>query len=177
MSDTKGAINRWTPSVIRVDDGRGFVVNDDRNRVIITTAHCLPNLPPIHGAAFPDELIFADILGPLGEEPTVACAVFFADPVAEIAVLGTLDDQELREQVELQNSIMRRSMPSSRSRLSDWSLSANGTNCRAGIPSSVALKPLHMRVFLDWMGTGWAVVYPSVARSGSPMLPNRWRLG
>jgi hypothetical protein len=36
----------WIRSVIKVGDGRGFVVETEREeRLIITAGHCLPQLP------------------------------------------------------------------------------------------------------------------------------------
>lgn len=35
-------------AVIRVGDGRGFMVERQRQRFVLTAAHCLPRLPPAH---------------------------------------------------------------------------------------------------------------------------------
>jgi hypothetical protein len=47
-------------SVLRVGDGRGFVVEATReNHIVITAAHCLPRLlplPPPHPGAYMEEL-------------------------------------------------------------------------------------------------------------------------
>ena len=94
-----------TKAVLRVGDGRGFVVTygrkQERERAIITAAHCLPMdedgrliLPPAHGATFSEERTYKSLLGPLGGETTVAAEALFIDPVADLAVLGPPDDPE-----------------------------------------------------------------------------------
>jgi hypothetical protein len=90
----------YTNSVVCVGDGRGFVVEAQRGRLIITAAHCLPHLPPPHGASYLEERTYAQLVGALGEEPTVWAVCVFVDPVADLAVLAGLDDQDLWEEAE-----------------------------------------------------------------------------
>ena len=98
-------------SVITVGGGRGFVVmtrhvrliNDQRTGewrsrksrrpLIITAAHCLPSFPPCHGASYIQERTYQNLIGPLGESPSVWAECLFADPIADIAVLGEPDGQ------------------------------------------------------------------------------------
>jgi hypothetical protein len=81
------------------DGGRGFVVEDcDELRYVVTAAHCLPNLPTPHPWA--DDTRTWRVLAPLGAKPTVIAACVFVDPVADIAVLGVPDAQELCDQYE-----------------------------------------------------------------------------
>jgi hypothetical protein len=75
--------NQWRQSVLRVGDGRGFVVERDRRRYVVTAAHCLPDLPPAHGMSYPEERTGFNLLGQLGEKPNVAAEIVFVDPVAE----------------------------------------------------------------------------------------------
>jgi hypothetical protein len=85
---------------IRVGDGRGFIVEDPRHHsLVITASHCLPNLPP-------PERTYANLLGPLGGEPTVWAEVLFVDPVANIAVLGAPASQELHDEYEAYARLM-----------------------------------------------------------------------
>jgi putative ABC transport system substrate-binding protein len=63
-------MDKATAAVIRVGDGRGFVVEGERERFVITAAHCLPHLPPCHPAAYEEELTYQALLGPLGNSPT-----------------------------------------------------------------------------------------------------------
>jgi hypothetical protein len=42
-----GVLKRVTRAIVKVGEGRGFVVaGDDHRRYVITAAHCLPHLPP-----------------------------------------------------------------------------------------------------------------------------------
>ena len=83
-------------SVVRVGDGRGFVVQGPRHqKLVVTAAHCLPFFPPCHGASYLEERTYPKLLGPLGTEPTVWAECQFVDPIADIAVLGNVDGQVL----------------------------------------------------------------------------------
>jgi hypothetical protein len=90
------AFEKAKQAVITVGGGRGFVVEGDlEQRYIITAAHCLPWLPPSHGASYIEERTYQELLGTLGDEPSVWAECVFADPVADLAVLRKPDDQEL----------------------------------------------------------------------------------
>jgi hypothetical protein len=93
-------------AVLRVGGGRGFVVNrrnwpGSLTPIIITAAHCLPRkLPPPHPARFLEEATYRRLLGPLGGKRTVWTECIFVDPMADIAVLGQPDNQELSEEAD-----------------------------------------------------------------------------
>src|SRR6516162_9057724 len=98
---------RLTSAVIRVGDGRGFIVKDagrirlgwrGAEHIVITAAHCLPSFPPCHAASDLEERTYEALLGPLGQEPTVWAECLFVDPIGDIAVLGPPDNQELFDQ-------------------------------------------------------------------------------
>jgi hypothetical protein len=90
-----------TQAVVRVGDGRGFVFEDKRGkRVVITAGHCLPHLPVSHPFSYTHERTYRSLLGPLGAKPTVHAECLFADPVADIAALGSPDHQELSDEAE-----------------------------------------------------------------------------
>jgi hypothetical protein len=81
--------------VIRVGDGRGFVLTDpiaDR-RIVVTAAHCLPSFPPSFAASYLKNHTYQQILGPLDGRRTVWAECLFVDPIADLAVLGTPDSQ------------------------------------------------------------------------------------
>jgi hypothetical protein len=86
-------------AVIQVGDGRGFVIGTRHSplvdRLVVTAAHCLPHFPPCHGVSYAEERTYPALLGPLGEEPTVWAECLFADPIADIAVLGSPDEEQL----------------------------------------------------------------------------------
>ena len=63
-------------------------------RVIVTAAHCLPKLPRA-GALDAVARTYRALVGPFGKKPGIAVECLFADPVADIAVLGCPDGEEL----------------------------------------------------------------------------------
>jgi hypothetical protein len=95
------AMKRAQRAVLRVGGGRGFVVERRRHtgsgveRIVITAAHCLRELPP---PGFADEYLYRGLLGPLRGKRTVWAECLFVDPVADIAVLGSPDNQMLSNQ-------------------------------------------------------------------------------
>jgi hypothetical protein len=89
---------RETSAVLKVGDGRGFVVEAQGKRYVITAAHCLPHFPEPHPASHLQEKTYAKLIAPLGEEPTVGAECVFVDPIADIGVLGTPDGQELYDE-------------------------------------------------------------------------------
>ncbi len=82
------------------EGGRGFIISSDP-RMIVTAAHCLPFLPPPHSGSYLEERTYKDIVGRIGEDrQEIWAECLFADPVADIAVLGEPDGQELWDQRE-----------------------------------------------------------------------------
>lgn len=91
--------DEWSRSVVRVGDGRGFVIETVRgDHFVITAGHCLPNLPPSHAASRTDERTYARLLGPLGAVATVSTECAFVDPVADLALLSSPDNQAFCEE-------------------------------------------------------------------------------
>src|SRR5215213_7452697 len=78
-------------SVIRVGEGRGFVMEADRQRLVITAGHCLPEIPSPESHAYPKDRTFLKLIGPLGDQPSVAVECRFVDPISDLAVLGPPD--------------------------------------------------------------------------------------
>jgi hypothetical protein len=125
-------------AVITVGEGRGFVINGpDDDRLIITAAHCLPFLPPPDAAAYTEERTYQNLLGPLGSEPTVWAECLFVDPDADIAVLGTPDDQELWEQADAYKALVKSATPLSIADAPEkghaWMLSLDGEWFRCAV--------------------------------------------
>ena len=98
-------------AVIRVGDGRGFVVGRRKQRFVLTAAHCLPKLPPAHPMSHTKERTYQALLGPLGAEPTVWAECLFADPVADIAILSGPDNQALFDQAEAYEEFLDDKVP------------------------------------------------------------------
>jgi len=132
-SSTRKTGNRALPKphcVVKVGEGRGFVFefrvpvprsvrlqllgklrlrlpNFKRRRVVLTAAHCLGNLPPAHAMAFFWERTYKDLLGSLdGSKNDVCAECLFVDPVADIAVLGCPDQQEMWQQAEAYHALV-----------------------------------------------------------------------
>lgn len=107
-------------AIVKVGDGRGFVV-EGRGRLgpvryVITAAHCLPGLldgriPPAHGASYLEERTYQDLLAPLGEKPSTWCECLFLDPIADIAVLGSPDSQELSDSADAYEALVNAATP------------------------------------------------------------------
>jgi hypothetical protein len=99
------ARDRALSAVVRVGNGRGFIVESSgrfgrRDRNIITAGHCLPFVPPCFGFSSPAKRTYANLLARLGEQPSIWCECLFIDPVADIAVLGSPDNQDLSDQAD-----------------------------------------------------------------------------
>ena len=92
--------NPWAGAILRVGDGRGFVIEVDGTRYVITAAHCLPSFPPCLSFAHAHETAYKNLIGPLGQEPHVWADCHFVDPIADIAVLGPLDNQAMPDEAE-----------------------------------------------------------------------------
>jgi hypothetical protein len=95
-------------SVVKVGSGRGFVVEDDAGRrQVITAAHCLPWLPPPHPGSFKHERTYDKLIGLLASgAPDVSVECLFADPVADLAILGEPDGQVLYKEWEAFDSFI-----------------------------------------------------------------------
>lgn len=100
---------------MKVGDGRGFVLKrrEDfrlphfmKGRLIVTAAHCLPKLPPAHRASYLHERTYANLLGPLNGKRNIWAECVFVDPIADIAVLGSPDNQELSEEAEAYDALI-----------------------------------------------------------------------
>lgn len=103
---------KWLQSVVKVGEGRGFVMADDQeNLVVVTAAHCLPHLPPATPASYTEERTYARLLARLGDEPHISAQVLFVDPVADIAILCTPDNQELWKQAEAYETLVESAAP------------------------------------------------------------------
>jgi len=117
-------------AVIRVGDGRGFVVAGKCSRFIITAAHCLPFVPPCASFLPLDERTYVSLLGPLGKEPSISAECLFADPIGDIAVLGPPDGEDRIEEAEGYEKMVGAVVPFSVSEgpARDWALllSLNG---------------------------------------------------
>jgi hypothetical protein len=156
---------RWLQSVIKVGDGRGFVMADDREQpVVVTAAHCLPYLPPASPARYTWERTYGRLLGPLGGEPTISAEILFMDPVADIAILARPDTQEMLEQAKAYDMLVETALP-----LGEITVRARNPHLseRTDIPG-----PSESRGGCLAVGTGWQVVFMP-----SELSPRHWDFG
>lgn len=93
VSKAPVALEKRKAAIIRVGYGRGFVVQARTERYVITAAHCLPKLPPPHPWSHSHERYYAKLLGPIEQRRSVWCECIFVNPVADIAVLSSVDSQ------------------------------------------------------------------------------------
>jgi hypothetical protein len=81
--------------------GRAFLLeSDDNKRVVVTAAHCLPEIPPAHPGRYANECTFQDFLGPLDGKVDIWVQCQFADIMADIAVLGPPEHDDLYDQYQ-----------------------------------------------------------------------------
>jgi hypothetical protein len=98
-------LDRTTDAVVRVGNGRGFVLKNPHKVgwatglgcVVVTAAHCLPRLPQ----AMTDEHPLYQLLGPLNASAKrrrraglIHAECLFADPIEDLAVLMAPSFQE-----------------------------------------------------------------------------------
>jgi S1-C subfamily serine protease len=88
-------------AVVRVGDGRGFVVSaSEYDRYVVTAAHCVSKHPTPHLANDANELTRA-IIGPLGrKKPTIWAALCADNLIDDIAVFSEPDGQVLSDECE-----------------------------------------------------------------------------
>jgi hypothetical protein len=90
-----------TQAIVKVGDGRGFLVHARRERIVIlTAAHCLTHLPPPHPASYTEERTYLHLVGELDAPGTIAVECAFVDPIHDVAVLTGPDDQAFNEEAE-----------------------------------------------------------------------------
>jgi hypothetical protein len=99
-------------AIVRVGGGRGFIVEHRRRRLVITAAHCLPidddgylKLPPTMHMDYTEQT-YPNLLGARGAELSVWCECLFVNPVDDIAVLRTPDDQILYEEAKAYDALV-----------------------------------------------------------------------
>ena len=73
---------------------------------MVTAAHCLRYLPPAHALPYKEDRTYSNLLGRLHDKKNSVSAVcLFADPIADIAVLGCPDEQDLFEEAEAYHAL------------------------------------------------------------------------
>ena len=85
--------------IVRIGNGRGFVVKGEWSRLVITAAHCLLKLPQPYIACSGGDRTYRSLLGPLGKRPKI-WAECLRRSGRRSRRAGAPDDQELFEQSE-----------------------------------------------------------------------------
>jgi hypothetical protein len=107
-----------TGTVLQVGDGgRGFVIETDTARYVVTAAHCLRELPPAPAAIYTRECNYTDLVGTFGSQQNVWAECVFVDPVADIAVFCGPDSQELAKHCEAYRNLIDNVTPFALGRL------------------------------------------------------------
>lgn len=124
-------LDKVKSSVVRVGDGRGFVIEGADDRFIVTAAHCLgTSVVPCASFSFLEERTYQSLVAKIGETPTVSAECFFIDPIADIAVLGPPDSQTLGKQHDAWEILVDEAVPLSVSEAPEqgpaWLLSLDG---------------------------------------------------
>jgi hypothetical protein len=142
--------------VVKVGGGRGFIIVNRIHlpprpdwkkyideRLIATAAHCLPQLPNPDHHTDVWERTYKGLLGTLdGTKKDVWADCRFVDPVADVAILGCPDDQELPEQADAYCSLtdeapfVRISKPMGGT---GWVLSLDGKWVRSDIKTHIGI--------------------------------------
>lgn len=157
-----------TGTVLRIGDGRGFVVDAEGDRMILTAAHCLHETLLVGAHSGSEDRLFRNLIGALGSEPDVCCQCYFLDPIADIAVLGEPDNQMFFQEAEDYNNLLE-------------SMKAFTVGkSRAKLGDELTRKGLVMSLKNEWVdctlkrfghGALWVTSTPIIrGMSGSPIL-------
>jgi hypothetical protein len=165
-----------TDAIVKVGGGRGFVVQFEvkrghgqtvvriPQRNIITAAHCLPTFPPAHAGSYTQDKTYPDLIGILGKEPNVWAECLYADPIADIAVLGSPDNQELSDEAEAYETLVGSVTP-----LVIGEATTNGKGWMLSLDRPYCWEPTPLHLGINNLCTG-----PTLAgMSGSPILNAR----
>ena len=79
-------------SIIEVDGGRGFIVERQKNRFVLTAAHCLPHLPPCSLMSQGEERTYKHLLGVIGQHAKVwaQCLLLIRYPILPFSEVRTI---------------------------------------------------------------------------------------
>jgi Trypsin-like peptidase domain len=182
-------------SVVKVGNGRGFVIVNRakvpplkahqkrlprgissfrfaEHRLIVTAAHCLPNMPPGQ-PSFPHERTYPSLLGALGgscdgSRNRVWAECLFVDPISDVAILGCPDEQELGDEADAYHALVD-GVPVARigkaSSARGWLLALSGDHW----------VPTALELFSTCWGTQLKTRPTEAGMSGSPILNDAGR--
>jgi S1-C subfamily serine protease len=156
VNPTPVSLNDLARSVVRVGDGRGFIVAAGDDRYVITAAHVLLKLPPAHLMSDLEERTYLRFLGPREEEGRrITVQSVFADPVSDVAILAAPDSQAQSTEWDLYQQFVTDPPPFAVveppvAEFSDepfpayvLSLAGEWTECRLSRPGWLMIEPEH----------------------------------
>jgi hypothetical protein len=128
-------------------------------RLIITAAHCLPKLPTPLSAAHTYEAL----VGKLGAKPDIRADCLFVDPIADVCVLDSPDDQVHVEDAEQFEKLTEEATTLRIGK------AQNGTGYMLALDKPSWL-PTPLRVFHGTWGSSLSTGPTEAGMSGSPIL-------
>jgi len=166
-SNTGMNIEGALAAVVTVGAGRGFIVGMGCERFIITAAHCLPELPPPGSNTYAGTWTYGHLLARLNCPPSILAECVFVDPVADLAVLGSPDNQEFFDEADafddLVDSVTALNIAAAKDGEA-WMLSLEGVwaPCVLRVPAAAHwMASIHVENFLPGIDVGM---------SGSPII-------
>lgn len=170
-----------TDGVVTVGSGRGFVMEHRvyfdfadgngykklRRKVVVTASHCLPHAPKMPCYSY-QETTYAKLLAPLGEEPSIWTQCLFFDPVADVAVLGEPDNQELLDEWDSYHALVNGRRPFA------TAAPESGEGCMLAL-DGVTWEPTTLEVHVTIGGNGFSTGPTLAGQSGSPILDGKGR--
>lgn len=171
-----------TDGVVTVGGGRGFVVEHRvyfdfgggngyrklRRKVVVTASHCLPHPPKVLSGVDCKLATYANLLAPLGKEPSVWTQCLFFDPVADVAVLGEPDSQELPDEWDAYYALVKGRKP--------FAVAApeSGEGYMLALDGET-WQPTACEVHVTIGGNGLSTGATLAGQSGSPVLDGKGR--
>jgi hypothetical protein len=168
--------------VVRVGNGRGFVMERRvyfnfgdgnghrklRRKVVVTASHCLPHAPAVVSGADYQVATYPKLLAPFGEEPSIWTQCLFFDSVADVAVLGEPDNQELPDEWDAYHALTQGRKPFS------TATPESGEGYMLAL-DGVVWKPTTLEVHVTIEGNGLSTGETLAGQSGSPILDGKGR--
>jgi hypothetical protein len=139
-----------------------------RRKVVVTASHCLPHAPEVFSGVDYQLATYPKLLGPLGEEPSVWTQCLFFDPVADVAVLGEPDNQDLSDEWDGYHSLVRGRKPFA------TATPESGEAYMLGL-DGVTWKPTALEVHMNIGGNALSTGETLGGQSGSPILDSKGR--
>jgi hypothetical protein len=179
LPQSKDGLGMNTDSVITVDKGRGFIIEHRalfdfgdgfrrlRRKLVVTASHCLPHAPKMPCYSY-QEATYANLLAPLGAQPSIWAECLFFDPVSDLAILGEPDNQELGEESDAYARLMAGRKP--------FTIAAPETGEGYMLAlDAVSWQPTSLKVQENIWGISLSTGATLAGQSGSPIVDAKGR--